>query len=372
MTRTIHLLLATTLIPCATAAAAQDSDAKIAALEARVAALEGAQSDTMTFGTGSGTTLEFYGYAKLDLIEDFGYELGDTTFALNGIGAASPTGDYFNATVRQTRLGFRTTTQTGLGELGTQVEIDFYGADEIEPRLRHATATLGGLRVGQYWTQFMPLSSYPVTLDFQGVAGIPFARQEQVAYTYEMPNGLALTGSIEESNGDSDDPVLIAALAHDTDPLLLRASALTGTVNTSSGGSADVYGINLSTTAQLWDGASVDASYTFGEGINSYMVFGGDDLDAAGDPVEMQAAYIGLTQAVGEKLTLRAIYGWRENDTGRGADDTETLTSAHLNARYQVLENTWVGAEYFHGTHDTFGGASYDVDRIQTSVQIDF
>ncbi|MBU2359758.1 MAG: porin [Alphaproteobacteria bacterium] len=371
MFRTTHLLLATTLIPFAAAAAAQDDAGKIAALEARVAALESAKSDPMTFGTGSGTTLDFYGYAKLDLIYDFGYELGDTTFVLNSIDAGSLTGDYFNATVRQTRLGFRTTTQTDLGELGTQVEIDFYGADQIEPRLRHATATLGGLRVGQYWTQFMPISSYPSTLDFQGFAGIPFARQEQVAYTYEMPNSLSVTGSIEESNGDSDDPVLIAALAYDTDPLLLRASALTGTVKT-TGGSADVYGINLSTTAQLWNGASVDAAYTYGEGINSYMVFGGDDLDGNNDPIQMQAAYIGLTQAVGEKLTLRAIYGWRENDTGMGADSTETLTTAHLNAQYQLLDNVSVGAEYFHGTRDTFGGASYDVDRIQTSVQISF
>jgi len=381
------LLIAPALIMGGTLPALAQSDAqRIAALENRVAELEN-RDEPLSFGS-SNTTVDVYGYIKADFIYDFGAELGNTTFGLVGLDGTQ-SGDFFNATVNQTRLGFRSTTPTSFGELGTQVEIDFYGAagafstGGAEPRLRHANITLNGWRIGKYWTTFMPLSSYPITLDFQGVAGIPFARQEMIQYTHEFGNNIVGQVALEEHNGNSDDPVLIAALAYDTDPLLLRASGLIGNTNTSINtgttanpnivdtGDKDIWGVNLSTTAQLWEGATLDAAYTVGDGIASYLVFLGDDFDANGDLVETQSAYVGLTQEVGENWTFRGIYGWRDIDSG-AVGDTETLESVHLNAQYQVAESTTLGVEYFHGTRDTFGGGSYDVDRIQTSIQFSF
>lgn len=359
------------------AATAQSDAERIAALEARVSELESDRGEALTFGSESGTVVEFYGYLKSDGIYDFGPELGNTTFGLVGIGPDSDDDGAFTGTVNQTRLGFRTTTQTGMGELGTQVELDFYGASNAfsdggpEPRLRHATATIGGWRFGKYWTTFMPLSSYPSTLDFQGFAGIPFARQEQVRYTHEITDALSTSFAIEDSNADSDTPVAIAALAYETDPLLLRGSVIGGEVEDEGGDGEGVWGVNLSTTASLWEGGSLDAAYTYGEGIASYLVFVGDDLDAEGDPIEVQSAYAGLTQEVGEDWTFRAIYGWRENQSGP-TDGTERLQSVHVNAEYAFTERATAGVEYFHGKRDTFGGGSYDADRIQTSIQIDF
>ncbi len=381
MTRTFPLALGAASLAAlgATTATAQSDADRLAQLEQRIATLESrseAASEPLTFGSDTGTTFELYGYFKADFIYDSGYELGNSTFGLVGMDS-SDDGEFFNATVNQTRIGLRTTTQTSFGELGTEIEIDFYGGDSAfstadgNVRMRNANLTLGGLRVGKYWTSFMPLSSYPVTLDFQGVAGIPFARQEQISYEFDITGNFMGEVAVEESNGDSDDPVLIGAVGYDTDPLLLRASAIAGSVNDDEGGTEDVYGFNLSTTAQLWDGATLDAAYTYGEGIASYLVFLGDDLDTDGDPIEVQAAYIGLAQTVGEDLTLRAIYGYRENDTGT-PDATESLSSVHLNAEYQLIESTSVGVEYFHGTRDTFAGDSYDVDRIQTSVTFNF
>ncbi|SEM72599.1 DcaP family trimeric outer membrane transporter [Palleronia pelagia] len=369
------LLIAPALIMGGTLPALAQSDAqRIAALENRVAELEN-RDEPLSFGS-SNTTVDVYGYIKADFIYDFGAELGNTTFGLVGLDGTQ-SGDFFNATVNQTRLGFRSTTPTSFGELGTQVEIDFYGAANAfstggaEPRLRHANITLNGWRIGKYWTTFMPLSSYPITLDFQGVAGIPFARQEMIQYTHEFGNNIVGQVALEENNGDSDDPVLIAALAYDTDPLLLRMSAIGGTVNDGLGGDEDMWGVNLSTTAQLWEGATLDASYTTGSALAPYLVFLGDSVDGAGDAIDTQAAYIGLAQEVGENWTFRGIYGWRDIDSG-AAGDTENLESIHLNAQYQVAESTTLGVEYFHGTRDTFGGGSYDVDRIQTSIQFSF
>ena len=365
-------MVAAASLAAATTAQAQSDAARIAELEARIGTLENRQSEPLSFGSGTGTTIDFYGYIKADFSYDFGYDLGNTTFALGGIGTGVEEGDFFSGTARQTRLGFNTTTSTAYGDLGGQVEIDFYGGDGT-PRLRHATVTLGGFRAGKYWTTFMPLASYPSTLDFQGVAGIPFARQEMIRYTHGVGENFNLTFALETSVGDSDDPMAIFVADYDTDPLLLRMSAIYGTANDDFGGSEDVYGFNFSTTAALWSGATLDASYTYGEGIGSYLVFFDEttDVSATGDAIEVQSAYVGLSQDVGEKLVLRAIYGYQELDEGP-ANGTESLSSVHLNAQDEIIENLQLGAEYFYGTRDTFAGGSYDVDRIQTSIQYSF
>ncbi|WP_108892340.1 DcaP family trimeric outer membrane transporter [Palleronia abyssalis] len=349
-----------------------------ALLGASAAALPAlAQEEPLSFSNGSGTTIELYGYFKLDAVLDFGAELGNTTFPLVGI--TDDDGDtYFNATAQQTRIGVRSTTETSLGDFGTQIEVDFYGGagafgteNPFEPRVRHANFTYLGFLVGKDWTTFMPISSYPITLDFQGVAGIPFARQEQIRYTHEFGN-YQLQLALEEHNDEvSNDPVAIAAIAYDTDPLLLRLSGLYGSVETGDDDDEDIYGFNLSTTVQLWEGATLDAAYTYGEGIASYLVFLGADVDSDGDAIEQQSAYVGLAQSIGDKLTVRAIYGWRDNERG-GDADTENLSSLHLNADYEVVEDTVIGLEYFHGTRDTFGNGDFDVDRLQASVTYTF
>ena len=373
-----RFLTTTALVICsATALTAQgyDRDARVAELLQRQA------DEDLTFGIG-GTTIEIYGYVKLDLVRDFGYELGNTTFGLVGLNNATPTGDFTNETLAQTRLGFRTWTPTDFGDFTTNLEYDLYGdgrdfstGENYEERPRIAKVGLGPFSLGKDWTTFMPLSSYPVTLDFLGVGGIPFARRPQLRYTQDIMGDYVLDLAIEESDNDLvDSPVYVAALAYDTDPLLLRGSLLAGETENAVGQTDDAYGVNLSTTAQLWSGATLDAAVTFGQGIASYLVFGGNDLDANGHAIENRSAYIGLSQTVGDKLTLRAIYGYRHDNTSApvAGTDAETLTTLHLNAQYEFVPNATVGIEYFHGTKDDFAGDEFDVDRVQASLQYTF
>ena len=397
MTRHFARLLAgAAIVSTAAPAFAQGSDAasRIAALEARVAELEsddqGAGPD-LTFGSGQASSIEFYGFIQVDFIYDFGAELGNTTFPLIGV-TDDDQGEFFNATAQETRLGFRTTTPTALGDLKTEVEIDFYGAsgafgtdNSYEIRARNVYAELAGFRIGKSWSTFPPFTVYPITLDFQGVAGIGFARTQQIRYTHEFGDFQAEI-AVEKNNGDSDTPVFVAAGTYDTDSLRLRAAGIVGEVQSSfdtgridEAGAAifaeyeeDFYGIAIDGSADLWDGGSIQAGYLFGDGIANYLVFLGDPINSEGDTIKSQGAYAGLTQEVGEKWTFKAIYGWRNNDEIGPSDDTETLTSIHLDALYEIVENTTVGIEYFHGTRETFGGEEYEVDRIQTSFIYNF
>ncbi|PZX17732.1 porin-like protein [Palleronia aestuarii] len=352
-------------------AIAQDDAARIAALEQRVAELEAGNAGPLTFGEDSTTQIEIYGYVKADLIFDLDTELGETIFPLSTIDVNNLTGEEFTATANQTRLGLRTTTATPYGDVETQIETDFYGGGGGELRLRHATVTWNGWRAGQYWTTFMPIDSYPVTLDFQGVAGIPFLRPTQLRYTHEFGGNFVTEVAIEEAPFDSDGPAFIGTVAYDTDPLLVRLSGVYGKIDDDEG-EADAYGFNLSTTASLWQGAELMAAYTHGEGIASYMVFVGPELDGDDDAIEVNAAYAGLTQEVNDQLTLSAIYGWRENGSAPGGVGTERVKTIHLNALYSPVENTTLGIEYLRGTRDTFTEGSADVDRIQASVQVAF
>ena len=201
------LLLA---VHAAPALAGNDAELKqqVRALTERVNELE----DRGQVNLPAGTTLTFGGYTKLDLIYDFDQGQGDTTFA-PGLEIGAPGDGGFDAHVRQTRLNFRTDTQTERGPLTTFFEMDFFGTrgDERQtnshrPRLRHAYGQWNGWTAGQTWTTFMPIEAYPATVDFQGPSGIPFIRQAQLRYTFPAGKGVDLSVAIEnpEFSGRAD------------------------------------------------------------------------------------------------------------------------------------------------------------------------
>ena len=345
----------------------------VAALTARVAELEAAERSPLSFGVGTNTTVEIYGYVKADFIADFDTDLGTTTFGLGSLVPGGFTGSDFQAHAFQSRLGIRTTTQTSLGELGTQIEGDFFGGGGGTFRLRHATATLGPWRIGQYWTNFMPLTAYPSTLDFQGPAGIPFARVAQVRYTHDFGNGLTGSVSLEDPVATSSQPVITGAIAYQGDGFFLRGAALFGSTD-GPNQSVDAFGFTASGTVDLWEGGALAATYTTGEAISSYMVFGGSDFITAGavdTAVESEGFTLGLTHQFNDKWAVGAAYGYRDDNIG-AATDTRRLETLHVNLLYTPIENVSVGVEYFTGERTQFDGTTASADRVQASVQFSF
>lgn len=156
---------------------------------------------------GTKTSLSIGGYIKADLFYDVDEDLGDS-FAASAIspdvpGAVDNDGT-FRAHAKQSRLWFKTSTPTEMGDLKTHLEGDFLGAGGNEKfsnsttfRLRHAYGQLGGLLVGQTWTNFMSLHSYADTVDFFGPAGMPFVRQVQLRYTFTPVDSLQISVAVE-------------------------------------------------------------------------------------------------------------------------------------------------------------------------------
>lgn len=334
---------------------------RIAQIEARVAELE--QRPKLSFGVG-GIDLTVYGYVKGDLIYDLDSDLGNTFAGIGSLTPGGDTGSNFRGHAFQSRLGIRATLDGATAVL----EGDFFGSGGGQFRLRQAYVDVGAFRFGQNWTNFMPIESYPSTLDFQGPAGIPFSRVVQARYTWKGPNGLGFSASVEDPAGDSSDPALTGAVFYQGERFFAKLAAIGTRVNDPAG-EVDGWGVNLSGNAQLWEGGTINASFTTGEAISSYMVFGGDDT-FGGQAVESTGVTIGLSQKV-NKWTFGAVYGLRENDIG-APTDTERLQTLHLTANYQLRENLTAGLEYITGERDLFDGSSVDADRVQAAVQFNF
>lgn len=354
-------------------AIAQDQAAELAQLRDRVAQLETSAGNRLRFNLGAGTTMTVYGYIKADFVYDFDTNLGLTSGGLGGLVAGGNTGPNFRAHSFQSRLGVRTETDTEIGVVKTVIEGDFFGGGGGTFRLRHANVSFGNWLVGRSWTNFMPIESYPGTLDFQGPTGIPFARQTQLRYTASLGDAVKASFSIENAAGASNDPTLTAAASYKTGRAFFKLAALGGTVNY-NGSSYDRWGVNLSANAALWEGGKINASYTIGEGIASYMVSGGPDGQTIGGVdslIESQALTIGLTQAITEKISFGVAYGIRQNDAP-ALLATDTLQTLHASVFWHPTERMTVGAEVIWGERELGNGSTENATRLQTSVQFNF
>ena len=397
----IAALLATTAAMPALAETAAELKQRIEALEKRIDGLEG--EGRLKFANG--TVVEIGGYIKTDFIYDFDEALGDA-FNVDGISiTAADDNARFRAHARQSRLFFKTTTQTNNGPLKTHIEFDFFGSGGNEvfsnsygPRLRHAYGTWNGWTVGQTWSNFMPIESYPTTVDFNGPAGIPFVRQAQIRYTFPVSGNVTISASLENSEFSGRDAAgtisesttsgiragidqapdfTLAATWKGEKALIKLAGVLRKFDSPTSNDTATGWGVNLSGNASLWEGGTLYGSLTYGDGIGRYLINGfAQDafVDAAGNlqTIEAIGATFGVSQAFSPKLTGALALGYYEVNDTFAPTDTDNVSTAHLSLFYKPTERMTVGAELVYGRREIVNGSSDDASRLQTSVQFSF
>lgn len=368
--------LAFVMIGAASAALAQSAgssapdQAELDALRARVAALERAgTASPLKFSLKNGTTIELYGYVKSDLIADRDFNLGATTGGLATIGlpGGPAVGDFTQGHARQSRFGLNIDG----GDFKARIEGDFFGAGNAF-RLRHAYGEWNGLLIGQTWTNFMWLASYPGTLDFQGPAGIPFARVQQIRYTYDTGAGLTLSGSIEQdTSGTANSPSITAAVKYGFDRGAVRVSGIVRDIAV-GGVDVDSWGVNIGGTVEPWQGGTLMANYSTGDANADLLVFG---LSGAaqfdGSEIEAEGMTFGISQKINDQFTLAAAYGLTELDRAVGTA-TQELETIHLTAYYKPTKRITLGLEYFTGTRTQANGIEFDADRVQFSAQFNF
>ena len=110
--------------------------------------------------------------------------------------------------VRQTRLGIRSSTPTWLGELKTRFEFDLFGfgkdAGQTTFHLINAYAEIGKMGAGQTSSVFMDLDVFPVTLDYWGPLTRVFNFNVQLRYTPIRKDNERLAIALERPGGKAD------------------------------------------------------------------------------------------------------------------------------------------------------------------------
>ena len=225
--------------------------------------------------------------------------------------------------VRQSRIGFKSTTQTSLGEFKTQFEWELYGtggdAGQTTPRLRHAYGQLGKFGAGQTWSPFMDIDVFPNSIEYWGPTGMVFFRNIQVRYmpiqgptfatiALERPGGSADGQSyseVQQLNDVRDQfsfPDLSAEYRRAMDWGYIEAAGILRYIgwkdmNTTDGNDMTDntlgYGINITSNIKLGTKSTVRLAFVYGEGIQNYMNDATTDIAVKADPDNVSKPFTG-------------------------------------------------------------------------------
>ncbi|WP_425046492.1 porin [Primorskyibacter sp. S87] len=324
----------------------------------------------LTLDLGNDVSVTFHGYVKADFIWDDGHDLGKTTSGIKNIGlpAGGPVGSFDRQQLNETRIGFDV---RGPNDLFARFEGDFFGKDD-SLRLRHAYIDWYGVIVGQNWTNFMSVENLADTVDFQGSLAYPFSRVPQVRYTYSGWDNISLSGSVEEDKTNKNELTYTMALRYGLESGMVRMAGLYRDTVV-PGSNVNGWGVNLSAVFGLWQGGKLKANFTTGKGIADIVNAGltGNALIIGGEAVGVNSAALTVSQQVNDKLKLAVTGDWLNLEQSSGTD-TDSLSSVHLSAFFEVYRNTTLMAEYYSGRRTQGNGTKFSSDRVQLAIKYAF
>ena len=315
---------------------------------------------------------------------------------------------YFS--VRQTRFGVKSGTQTALGELFTQFEFEMFGtgsdAGQTTIRLRHAYGELGQFGVGQYWSPFMDIDVFPNTVEYWGPNGMAFFRNVQfrwmpikgdtrLTFALERPGASADGGVVSEifdeqkvaANIDAQFPVpdLSAEYrsAHEWGYVELAGivryikwvdnTDYPENVDIDLSGDAIGWGLNLSSNIKITKNDIVRLSVLYGAGIQNYMNDAPVDIGVESDTTNPEKPVKGVALPVlgvvaflehnwSEKFATAIGYSMLNIDNSdlQDFDAFKMGQYAIANLIYYPIENVMMVAELQYGNRDNFNNLVED------------
>ncbi|MFW6077686.1 MAG: porin [Hyphomicrobiales bacterium] len=332
-----------------------------------------------------------YGFVKGDVIYDFD---GIDADAFN-VGALWSRGDkdeHIRLHANQSRFGIRSRTDTAIGQIRTQIEGDFWGAEVF--RLRHAYGEWDmtpdwTFLAGQTWRTAVLLPIGVPTVDFSSSAGTGgFPRAAQVRMTYHS-GPISWAVAVEEPivTSEADWPLLASYIQFDAPGghqfIVTGAVADQDTVWHDD----DVtWAVQAGANVNLADIATLTVGGLYGEGTAAclYMSqdpFCGGDTVTHGSFVEGDETFFlvdagdfaadeswgvtaGLSFGVTDTTTFNVQYGisHMENEfSGEFGPDELTVQTVHANILWRPVQQMQLGWEVMWGQYDFDGG---DFERL--------
>jgi hypothetical protein len=391
---------------------------ELAATQAAAAKAPPAPTNVVTGGAtpgsfklpGSDTSVTFGGYVKGDAL------YSSRSAGVNTVGdqalfpgliplSGANEGKQLTLHARQSRFNIKTDTPTGMGGLSTFLEFDLFGTDGNESssnshnlRLRHAFGSLGGLLVGQTWSNFMDPGALPETLDFGGPVGSMFVRQAQIRWTQAFAGGkwsvslenpesvVALTSGASFRADDDRIPDITGKIDFNTAKgrysltgmarqIRLDSAAAPAATANKWGGAIGFNGV-IPTTGKDDFRFSVNYGNVIGRYSGNGTTFRDGVLDANNN--------LDLPNQWGAIASYRHFWTSNLRSTvalsGLGTSNSSTahgsliknVRSAHLNLIWSPAAKIDLGLEYIHARREIQSGQSGSLNRLQASAQYAF
>jgi len=363
---------------------------------------------------GTDTSLRIYGHVHVDVTFDIKGRVQDynnndwasNVFVQPLDGTDDPgarkQGQLF-LTARTSRIGFMTSTPTGIGDLVTKIEADFNGPNTFQGelatnstvfRLRYAYGEVAGFLVGQTWSNFTDLGSFVDTVDFNPPGDTVLLRQAMLRYT--LPIGpTTLSVAVENSRsltlGANPGPTV------DTDrkwyqlpDATLNFTAPWSWGHVSARAVTLQYKVLDRPAKQAW-GAALSGSLKFLGDNLVWGVQGGDGIGRYTFNAILQSGFdtgteIQLWKTVGYHAgfthnwlpNLRSNLIWSQTFFERNAPIFETpdvpgalfnkrVDQAFVNTFWGFTKNCEVGLEYAYGQRRTFADEKGTQHRINAT-----
>ncbi|HEY2432243.1 MAG TPA: DcaP family trimeric outer membrane transporter [Vicinamibacterales bacterium] len=366
-------------------------------------------------------SFDIYGFAMLDMGHNFTQIDPDwyDTLRLTKLPAVKDEFGKDNSTfsgVRQSRLGFKSSTPTELGDLKTTFEFELFGtgvdSGQTTFRLRHAWGELGHFGAGQYWSPFTDPDAFPNSLEYWGPTGLAWYRNVQVRWTpvsdahktfmvaLERPgasgDGGVYADRIELQNIKPRFPVpdFSAAFKEMAGWGYLRIAGQLRYIKWDDtladafdlSGSTTGWGINLSSNVNAGKHDVLRLAFVSGAGIQNAMNDSPVDVGIklqpgntvtpiTGEAVPIEAVSLFLDHSWNAKTTTAIGYSMQDNHNTDGqAPDAFHIGHYMLgNVLYSPVKNAMVGGEFQWGRRENNSdGFHSDGVKIQFSFKYNF
>ena len=323
---------------------------------------------------------------------------------------------------RESRIGVKYKNEIYGKELSAVIEGDFYGGGTNSPsgsekisnsvsfRLRQAYISYNHWVVGQTWSNYVDVKSFPETLDFSNETGQAFIRQGQIRFHHKI-NNFHLSYSLE--NPETDVYILEDMFQEGTefqtvDPMLdltakakyqaswghlsLQVVSRKQEIHVNANSVSDTsYGVGGSGKIGLTSDDTLKFHYSQGDGIGRYIQEAAgssglviqSSLDSQNETpiltlLHAKGGYLSYQHRINNTFRMNVSSGFIDIDYSSMsehalvANRTQSLTSVHGNIIWSVIPNLEIGVEHSIARLKTVAGDKGTIKRFQLSATFRF
>jgi hypothetical protein len=309
-------------------------------------------------------------------------------------------GERFNMTARGSQLSMDVRAPNVPGDFRFYYNNDFFGSGNgMQYRLKFLYGQFYNVTAGFTYSIFEDPDVWPDTVDFEGPNSMIFARQATVRYMMPLADQWQVNFGVQQPASEIDNEGIAANASgvnhlpdggfnirwEDAERGHVQFATILRDVGADSPtlGQQNVlgWGLNLSTSLNVFENDSVQGQLTYGQGIFhfcndnfTYTGFNGGDAayNNAGDlrALTYLAPMAGYTHRWSEIFRSTATFGYvnlQNEQQQTGAAYHETYYGS-ANLVWQLRKRLSVGFECLYGFNKQNSGNSGDVWRVQTGL----